>query len=398
VLLVLYYQVKPKCIGGEQNMNLISLYIHIPFCEKKCYYCDFSSYGGKKHLIDDYITSLKKEIVLYKSVLDDYKINTIFFGGGTPSILSGNQIAEIMETVDKYFSIEAGAEVSMEANPGTLTYDKLKRYYESGINRLSIGLQACQNNLLRTLGRIHSFENYIKNLEEARNAGFSNINTDLMFSLPGQKKSNWEESLEKIVSLEIPHISAYSLIVEEETPFYDWVKNRKILLPDEEVELKMYHYTIEYLEKNGYNHYEISNFAKPGFQCKHNLIYWQNKSYIGLGSGAHSYFNKKRFSNVNQIEEYISLLKESKVPIENETDVSIKDEISETMFLGLRMMEGVSIEEFTKRFNISPFEIYKSQINKFKEQNLLYWDEKHIKLTQKGVDLSNIVFQEMLLD
>lgn len=379
-------------------MNSISLYIHIPFCEKKCYYCDFSSYGGKKHLIDDYIKSLKEEIVLYKSVLDDYKISTIFFGGGTPSILSGNQIAEIMETVVKYLSIEADAEISMEANPGTLTYDKLKTYYKIGINRLSIGLQACQNNLLRTLGRIHSFENYIKNLEEARNAGFLNINTDLMFSLPGQKKEDWEESLEKIVSLEIPHISAYSLIVEEETPFYDWVENRKILLPDEEVELEMYHYTIKYLEKNGYNHYEISNFAKPGFQCKHNLIYWQNKPYIGLGSGAHSYFNKKRFSNVNQIEEYISLLKESKVPIEDEIDVSIKDEISETMFLGLRMMEGVSIEEFTKRFNISPFEIYKYQINKFKEQNLLYWDEKHIRLTQKGVDLSNIVFQEMLLD
>lgn len=379
-------------------MNSIALYIHIPFCEKKCYYCDFSSYSGKKHLIGDYIEALKKEIILYKPTLENYKISTIFFGGGTPSILEGNEIASIMDIINKNYSIKDDAEVSMEANPGTLTYSKLKTYYENGVNRLSIGLQACQNNLLKTLGRIHSFEDYVKNLEEARKAGFSNINTDLMFALPGQKEKDWEESLERIVSLDIPHISAYSLIVEEETPFYNWVENKKILLPDEEIELKMYHDTIKYLEEKGYTHYEISNFAKPGFQCKHNLIYWQNKPYIGVGSGAHSYFNEKRFNNVKGIEEYIELLKENKAPIEEEIDISMKDQISETMFLGLRMMEGVSIEEFTKKFNISPFEIYKEQMEKFKRQNLLEWDASHIRLTKKGVDLSNIVFQDMLLD
>jgi len=379
-------------------MDGVSLYIHIPFCEKKCYYCDFSSYSGKNHLIDSYIEALKKEIVLHKTTLDNHKISTIFFGGGTPSILSGNQIAEIMDTISKYYCIETKAEISMEANPGTLTYDKLKTYYASGINRLSIGLQACQNDLLRTLGRIHSFEEYIKNLEEARNIGFTNINTDLMFSLPGQNEKHWEESLEKIVSLNIPHISAYSLIVEEETPFFNLVESKRIILPHEEIELKMYHHTIHYLKQNGYNHYEISNFAKPGFQCKHNLTYWYNKSYIGLGSGAHSCFNKKRFNNVNKIEEYIKLLLNDKTPIEDEINLSIKDEISETMFLGLRMMQGVSIEEFIKRFNVSPLEVYKDVIHKFKTQNLLYWDEKHIRLTQKGIDLSNIVFQEMLLE
>ena len=225
-------------------MNIIALYIHIPFCKKKCYYCDFNSYSGKQHLIEEYIEALKKEIKMYKDVLNSYKISTIFFGGGTPSILEGDQITIIMDTMRKYYDIEEDAEISMEANPGTLNYNKLKKYYAGGINRLSIGLQAWQDNLLKTLGRIHSFEDYFKNLNEAREAGFTNINTDLMFSLPGQSEKNLEECLEKIVSLDIPHISAYSLIIEEGTPFYNWVRDKTIVLPDEEIQLKMYHNTI----------------------------------------------------------------------------------------------------------------------------------------------------------
>ncbi len=379
-------------------MKSISLYVHIPFCQKKCYYCDFNSYSGKQHLIKDYIEALKKEIIMYKFILNNYRIDTIFFGGGTPSILEGDQITDIIDTIKKHYVVRDGAEISMEANPGTLNYNKLKKYYSSGINRLSIGLQACQDNLLKTLGRIHSFEDYLKNLKEARKAGFTNINTDLIFSLPGQKKEHWEKCLEKIVSLDMPHISAYSLIVEEGTPLNNWVKNKIVALPDEEIQLKMYHHTIKYLKEKGYIHYEISNFAKSGFQCKHNMVYWYNKQYIGLGAGSHSYFNKKRFSNVNGIEKYIDLVKSNKTPIEDEIDVSIKDEISETMFLGLRLIEGISIDEFTKRFNISPFEIYEKQIKKFSEQGLLEWDKTHIRLTQKGIDISNIVFQEMLLD
>lgn len=379
-------------------MNSISLYIHIPFCEKKCHYCDFSSYGGKSHLIDGYIEALKKEIALYKSTLKNYKINTIFFGGGTPSILSGEQIYDIMDTIRKHYALDREAEISMEANPGTLTYEKLKLYYKSGINRLSIGLQACQNKLLKTLGRIHTFEDYIENLENARKAGFSNINTDLMFSLPGQKERDWQESLDLITSLNIPHISAYSLIVEEGTPFFNWVEEKKVILPEEDADINMYHYTIHYLKSKGYEHYEISNFAKPGFQCKHNLVYWHNKPYIGLGSGAHSFFNKKRFSNVTGIEEYMDQILKGKKPLEDEIAISLNDEISETMFLGLRMMKGISMEAFKNRFGISPFEIYGEKFNKLKEEKLLTWDEKYIKLTNRGIDLSNIVFQEMLID
>lgn len=379
-------------------MNSIALYIHIPFCEKKCFYCDFNSYSGKKYLIEDYITALKKEITLYKASLAECTVSTIFFGGGTPSILSGSQIYEIMDIINKNFSIEDNAEISMESNPGTLDYNNLKQYYESGINRLSIGLQACQNHLLKTLGRIHNFEEYIKNLEDARQVGFTNINTDLMFSLPGQSKKDWKESLRKMVDLNIPHISAYSLIVEEKTPFYNWVKNKKVILPSEDTEIDMYHYAIRYLKEAGYKHYEISNFSKPGFECKHNLIYWKNKPYIGFGAGAHSYFNKKRFNNVEKVEEYISLLKNDKLPVENEIDILVKDEISEFMFLGLRLIDGISIEEFKTKFNISPFDIYKEAFNKLKQEDLLLWDEQRIKLTSKGIDLSNIVFQEMLLD
>ncbi|MDI9475464.1 MAG: radical SAM family heme chaperone HemW [Natronincolaceae bacterium] len=379
-------------------MGTIALYIHIPFCQKKCNYCDFNSYSGKQHLIRDYIEALKKEIRMNKNVLDSNKISTIFFGGGTPSILEGDQIVIIMDTITKYCDIEENAEVSIEANPGTLSHDKLAKYYDSGINRLSIGLQACQNDLLKTLGRIHSFEDYLENLKEAREIGFSNINTDLMFSLPGQSKEDLEECLERVVSLNIPHISAYSLIIEEGTLFGDWVDNKTIILPDEEIQLEMYHSTIRYLKEKNYIHYEISNFAKPGFQCRHNMTYWHNEPYLGLGAGSHSYLNKKRFNNVNDIEKYIYLVKNERTPVENEIDVSDKDEIGETMFLGLRLIEGISVKKFIERFNASPFEIYREQIEKFSAQGLLEYDKANIRLTQRGIDLSNVVFREMLLD
>ncbi len=303
-----------------------------------------------------------------------------------------------MDTIKKHYDIEDNAEISIEANPGTLNYSKLKEYYSKGINRLSIGLQACQNTLLKTLGRIHNFEDYLENLEEAREIGFYNINTDLMFSLPGQSENDLVKCLEKIVLLDIPHISAYSLIVEEGTPFNDWIRDKTIVLPDEETQLEMYHSVIEYLKEKGYEHYEISNFARPGFQCKHNMVYWHNKQYIGLGAGSHSCFNKKRFSNINGIEEYIGSVKGGKIPSENKIALSTRDEISETMFLGLRMTEGISVEEFTERFAVSPFEIYDKQIRKFSAQGLLEYDEANIRLTQKGIDISNVVFQELLLD
>ena len=376
----------------------LSLYIHIPFCKKKCYYCDFPSYSGKEGLIDDYVLALKKEIQLYAADLRDYKIQTIFIGGGTPSILKGDQIQEIIDCIKKNYNLDKNIEVSMEANPGILDMEKLEIYYNSGINRLSIGLQACQNNLLISLGRIHSYEDFAKNLQDARTVGFDNINVDLMFGLPHQKMIDWKKSLENIIKLDVPHISTYSLIVEEGTPFYQWKESGKINRPSEELELEMYHGAISYLKSNGYNHYEISNFAQKGYSCRHNETYWKNQSYLGLGSAAHSYFQKSRFSNFTDIQKYIEYINLGKKPIDIRTNPSIKDEISETMFLGLRMMEGISIEDFKKRFNKSPFDIYEKKFHILNEKKLLTWDENHIYLTPKGIDLANIVFQEMLLD
>lgn len=330
--------------------------------------------------------------------MEQYEISTIFFGGGTPSILAGDQIAEILRFIYKYFRVPRGIEISIEGNPGTLTMEKLQKYYDCGINRLSIGLQACQNRLLEKLGRIHNYKQFLKNLEDARDTGFTNINADLMFALPGQRIRDWEESLKEIVNLQIPHISAYSLIVEEGTPFAKWIEEKVLETLDEEIELEMYHMAIDYLNSNGYTHYEISNFAKPNYQCKHNINYWKNMEYIGLGAGAHSLVNHSRFHNTENVEDYIKQLNNNSRPVKNIIQISRNDEISETMFLGLRLIEGVYVEDFIRRFGMSPFDIYRDRFKKLKKQDLLDYNSKKIWLTDKGIDLSNVVFQEMLLD
>lgn len=341
--------------------------------------------------------ALKKEVMLYKEEIEDYKINTIFIGGGTPSVLEVGQVEELMDHLHRNYRLSKTIEISIEANPGLLSFEKLKEYYSSGINRLSIGLQACQNHLLTSLGRIHQYEDFVRNLQDARSVGFYNINVDLMFGLPKQRLEDWYTSLKNVVDLRIPHISAYSLIIEEDTPFYQWTEEGKIQKPKEDIEINMYHKGIQYLKEKGYIHYEISNFAKPNHQCRHNITYWKNQQYLGLGAAAHSYLNQQRFNNHPKIEDYMEAIMEGKKPIGEKNDLSLKDEISETMFLGLRMMEGISTKEFQKRFNQSPFDIYGEIFKKLKEKQLIEYDSNNIKLTSKGIDLANIVFQEMLL-
>lgn len=379
-------------------MKPLGIYLHIPFCQKKCYYCDFISYSGKEELIEDYIESLKKEIQLYREELSGHSIKSIFIGGGTPSILTGGQVEEIIRTLANCYHLEKGIEVSIEANPGLLSREKLQHYYAAGINRLSIGLQACQEHLLQRLGRIHQYKDFIGNLQEAKAVGFNNINVDLMFGLPTQTLGEWHASLENIVALGIPHISAYNLIFEEGTPFFQWMEEGRIQKADEELELRMYHDAIGFLKDNGYLHYEISNFAKPNHQCQHNILYWKNQEYIGFGVAAHSYINNHRFYNHSGIEEYSYDIQNHQKPIEESHSLSIKEEISETMFLGLRMMEGVNVKDFVKRFGRTPEEIYGKQLKKLKERQLITYDDYHIKLTSKGIDLANLVFEEMLLD
>jgi len=383
----------------------IALYIHIPFCESKCYYCDFNSFSGKNELIEDYINALIKEINYYSGKLSEYEISTVFFGGGTPSILESNQILLIMDSISSHFNSSKNAEISVEANPGTLSKQKLQSYRDSGINRLSMGLQSCENAYLKDLGRIHTYQEFLVNLEDARKVGFRNINVDLMFALPNMTAREWEDCLIQINNLEIPHISAYSLVWEDGTKFQQLKQGGHIKPIDEDEELEMYHLTIDYLKSKGYSHYEISNYAKEGYQCKHNIIYWKNQNYIGLGAGAHSYFDNKRFNNANKIEEYITLINgdnsaslslEFSLAVENIIQVSRADEISETMFLGLRMTEGIEVDEFIKRFNESPFKIYMKELDKLKKQELILYDGKILKLTQKGIDLSNVVFREFV--
>ena len=379
-------------------MKSIGIYIHIPFCERKCLYCDFNSYSGKKELISEYLEGLKQEIRLHKGMLEGFEAESIYIGGGTPSLLSGKALESIMMALKENIRIKAGAEISMEANPGTLNKENLKGYFNSGINRLSMGLQACQDKLLSKLGRIHSYQDFLNNLEDARAVGFSNINVDLMFALPGQGLKEWEVSLMKLIGLDIPHISAYSLIWEEGTAL-EGLRDKSLLSPaDEELELAMFHTARSILKNSGYNYYEISNYAKPDFECRHNIVYWKNQSYVGMGAGAHSYFNNRRYSNETTIEGYLKAIDKMGNPVKEVIEVSRTDEISETMFLGLRMTKGINIEDFKHRFGVTPMEVYPNILPKLKADGLILYNDEKIALTDRGIDLANLVFQELLID
>ena len=377
-------------------MKEIGLYIHIPFCKQKCAYCDFISFEGREADMDGYVTTLIGELKGWHNSLKEYHIQSIFFGGGTPSLLSRFQLDAIMQEIHRYFNVESSAEITIEANPGTLNKEKLSYYLKSGINRLSIGLQAWQNELLTTLGRIHRREEFLENYFEARNAGFENISVDLMFGLPKQGFQDWEETLEQILLLRPEHISTYSLKIEEGTPFDRLYGQGKLLLPDEELERSMYHYTITLLGQHGYRHYEISNFAQNGKESLHNKIYWKNEEYIGVGVGAHSFFNKVRFSNTKDMNTYRDLIKNHKSPMVEQARISSEEEMAETMFLGLRMMEGIDLKDFQRRYQVNLMEKYENQISEFVKQSLLVVAGDKLRLTQRGIDVSNRVFASFL--
>ena len=339
------------------NTKNIGLYIHIPFCKRKCEYCDFKSYAGKEELVDEYIKWLKYEVkevgegnrLDYENNLDKLAIvKTIYIGGGTPSLIDSKYINEILEVVKQNYTLENDLEITIEVNPGTVNQEKLEQYKKSGINRLSIGLQSTHDRLLKKLGRIHNYEEFLNTFELARKVGFENINVDLMLGLPEQSIEDLKESVEEIIKLNPEHISVYSLIVEEGTPFYKKLEENELDLPEEEIERKMYWTVKQELEKAGYIHYEISNFAKAGFESKHNLSCWNQEEYIGFGTSAHSYTNNVRFSNTDSIEEYIN-----NYDTNNETDNFIfhekqnkESKMKEFMLLGLRKIEGVHIQDF----------------------------------------------------
>lgn len=375
----------------------LGLYIHIPFCYSKCPYCDFYSIVDKDNELKNcYIDSLKKEIEIYNKKYPNITIKSIYLGGGTPTILSGKQISEILNFCYEKFNVKKDIEITIESNPATFDYEKAKIIFQSGINRLSIGAQAFNNKLLKNIGRIHNKKEIINSFEIARNVGFENINIDVMFGLPGQTVSNFNQTLEKLVKMCPEHISLYGLSIEPGTPFEIALKKRIIKLPSDDIAYKMYQKAIDFLKSYGYEQYEISNFSLTGKHCLHNLIYWKNHQYLGLGPSATSYIHKNRFKNINDIIEYIHLLRYNILPIESKETLPLEEEMAETVILYLRTMEGISIDDFKSRFKIPIEEVFGNQFNKLIDLGLLDRNEKNYFLTRKGIALSNIVFIEFL--
>lgn len=384
----------------------IGLYIHIPFCKQKCSYCDFCSYANKESFIKRYIQCVLKEIIEvgnnnkidFENGKDDlFLVKTIYIGGGTPSLIDSKYIVQIIEDIKLNFEIDEKAEITIEVNPGTVTLEKLEDYNKVGINRLSIGLQSTHEHLLKEIGRIHTYLDFLDTFRFAREAGFENINVDLMIGLPNQTLEEVKDSIEEIVSMEPEHISVYSLILEENTPLFKKVEEG-LELPNEDLERKMYWAVKQTLEQNNYIHYEISNFAKKGYESKHNLDCWNQKEYIGFGIAAHSYTNGIRYSNIENIEQYIKNYDEDKTEenlvFHEKQDMEAMQK--EYMLLGLRKIDGVSIQEFKIKFVANSVFLYHSELEKLVNEELLEIDGDMIKLTNKGLDLANIVWEEFV--
>ena len=396
-------------MGGKP----LALYVHIPFCVRKCAYCDFLSAPASEDMIESYVNLLCEEIERKAVRYPGYRVRTVFFGGGTPTVLKVEQLDSILCKLDKHFSIfgerfasrrEAEEpEITLECNPGTADRDGLRRLREAGFNRLSIGLQSAHNEELRKLGRIHTWEEFLESWYQAREAGFRNINVDLMAALPGQKVESYVNSVERVAGLSPEHISAYSLIIEEGTPFYEKYgeadrqrrrdgEDREHLLPGEEEEREMYELTGEILAKNGYRRYEISNYARPGRECRHNTTYWRRGDYLGFGLGAASLMENVRFANASDLKEY------EKGLCPGAHRLTVQEQMEEFMFLGLRLTEGVTRGEFRDCFHVPIEDIYGETLKKLETQGLLRREKERIYLTERGIDLSNMALAEFLLE
>lgn len=383
----------------ELTKNL-GIYIHIPFCIRKCAYCDFLSFASEEEARKKYIRSLISEIEQWNDI-KRWHITSIFIGGGTPSVLKKEETALILEAVYNKFQVDDDAEITTEANPGTLTKDKLYTYREHGINRLSLGLQSVHDQELKLLGRIHTYEDFLKGFHMAREAGFKNINVDLMSALPGQTVDSWRKSLSEILRLKAEHVSAYSLIIEEGTPFYEkYAEDARLrdmgedcqILPSEEDERRMYYETRRLTKEYGLEQYEISNYAKPGYECRHNQAYWLRQDYLGFGLGASSLIDNMRFRNTADLAQYnLGVFKKEETEV-----LSVQEQMEETMFLGLRMKDGVSLEEFETVFHTPFSAVYGKAVQELKNEGLVHVEDKRILLTEKGFDLSNYTLAQFL--
>ena len=375
----------------------LGLYLHFPFCISKCPYCDFNSYPLKEeNQITSYIYALYKEIITYSQKLKKSNIRTVYLGGGTPTILSGVQIYNILEFCKDKFTIDKDAEITIEANPGTLDDEKIKLLIESGINRLSLGAQSFNDLLLKKLGRIHNTQDIVDSYSLAREIGFNNINIDIMFALPDQTIKDLQATLKRAVSLKPDHLSLYNLTIKPGTEYYEKYKGSKLKLPTEDEEFDMYNWAIKFLEENDFEQYEISNFARPYKRSMHNLIYWNNKPYLGIGAGAYSFIRGYRYMNFKDPARYIKEVMNDKLPIDNGEKLSLRKRMIETIILGLRTKDGVSYKKYKKRFGVDLNDIFPQQIKKLVNLGLLQKDNYKIKLTKKGVFLANTVFREFV--
>lgn len=403
----------------KKNMQI---YVHIPFCLKKCAYCDFLSFSCDEKTQLEYADALVREIEFYGPKMEEYEISTIFIGGGTPTWLDENKMIEILDSIYTYFNVSPEAEVTIECNPGTVTAEKLQKYRRAGVNRLSIGLQSADDEELKILGRIHNFEQFVKTYEMARNVGFGNINVDLISGIPYQTAEKFLHTLQKVVRLKPNHISAYTLIIEKGTPFYEEYKFDMVkqeagmqteVLPTEDEVYRIYKLTQQYLAQNGFEQYEISNFAQPGYECDHNIGYWTRADYLGVGLGAASLVDNARYTNTTDLYQYIEASKNIQIQNfapEGETAVygtnlhmeagavSRKAQMEEFMFLGLRMNQGLTREQFQKAFGIPIDGVYKNALEHLKTEGLLDTSEGRIVLTEKGMDLSNYALAQFLID
>lgn len=374
----------------------LGIYIHIPFCKQKCYYCDFPSYAGKEACQDMYLDALLFEIRRAGEVYRDRVVDTVFFGGGTPSVLPKEALPRIITSLRKSFTIADDAEISAEANPGTVNGDKLAAWRASGINRISFGVQSFHDSLLRGIGRIHTAKQAMEAIALAREAGFDNINLDLIYGLPSQTVEMLRSDVKQAVSLGIEHISVYGLIVEEDTVLEKMVDEGRVTLPSDEDEEAMYDWVTTYLEDSGYHRYEISNYAKNGKVCRHNLKYWQFRDYLGLGSASHSFLGGKRFANERGIEDYIRRIKNEGTARLDEEEETIAELRGEYIFLALRTVDGVDTEDFEKTFGMDFFAQYGDIINRMMAEGLLIEDGRHVHLTTLGMKYGNRVFAQFI--
>lgn len=376
-----------------KKKDSLELYFHIPFCIKKCDYCDFLSGPATRAGQEAYIYALLREMKAV-SAIEKRTVDTVFIGGGTPSVPECGIMEKLLQGIGKNFQLAADAEVTIEANPGTLTPEKLALYRRYGINRISIGLQSPENQELRALGRIHNYQQFLESYHMAREAGFSNINIDLMFAIPGQTGEAWRAHLRQVAELKPEHISAYSLIIEEGTPFAEC----ELDLPDEDTEYQMYEDTAGILAEYGYQQYEISNYAKDGYACRHNIGYWKRTEYLGLGLGASSLYGENRFSNTRDMQEYLGFSGNTERIRKDVLKLSLKDQIEEFMYLGLRMTEGISEIDFEQNFGQKLENIYGSVLQKYKETGFLEKTGVNWRFTRKGIHVSNHILAEFLLD